>query len=213
MNKIDKLIFIGKNYLAHAQELGDAVPDKPVIFLKPPSVLKSVAAWQTTEKLSLCADKNDIHYETEIVLQLKQGGYRLSSMDAVACLGAVSLGLDMTRRDLQSQLKKQGHPWTTGKVFPDAAVVGPMIAIEDFTDYLTQPFSFTLNGKLRQQATGKEMTFSPLVLISYVSEFFPLCAGDLIFTGTPAGVGAIASGDTARLAWDDKHWYDVTWSD
>lgn len=207
---MDKIVLVGKNYLEHAKELGDAIPDKPVIFLKPPSVLKQVSEWHTTQELGLF--DTDVHYETEIVLQVKKGGYRISASEASSCIGAVSLGLDMTRRNLQTQLKKQGHPWTISKVFPDAAVVGPMISIEQFPDYLTVPFSFTLNDEIRQQAAGELMTFLPIALISYISEFFPLCDGDLIFTGTPAGVGAVTSGDKAKLAWGEHYWYDVTWT-
>ncbi|MFN7096193.1 MAG: fumarylacetoacetate hydrolase family protein [Gammaproteobacteria bacterium] len=207
---MDKIIFIGKNYLDHAQELGDAIPEKPVIFIKPPSVMQQIKAWQTKQTLTL--SDNDIHYETEIVLQVKQGGYRIPAHAAASCIDAVSIGLDMTRRNLQMQLKQQGHPWTIGKVFPDAAVVGPMISITDFADYLLTPFSFTLNNQLRQQAMGEQMTFLPIALISYISEFFPLCDGDLIFTGTPAGVGPVNAGDTGRLAWGDRYWYDVTWN-
>jgi 2-keto-4-pentenoate hydratase/2-oxohepta-3-ene-1,7-dioic acid hydratase in catechol pathway len=207
---MDKMVFVGKNYLEHAQELGDAVPDTPVIFLKPPSILRQVSQWHTTQELSLY--DADVHYETEIVLQLKCGGYRISASQAGACIGAVTIGLDMTRRGLQTQLKKQGHPWTIGKVFPDAAVVGPMIPLTQFSDYLTTPFSFTLNGDVRQQSAGELMTFLPIALISYISEFFPLCEGDLIFTGTPAGVGPVNPGDKARLAWGESYWYDVAWT-
>lgn len=207
---MDKLIFVGKNYLEHAQELGDAVPEKPVIFLKPPSVLREVKQWQTTQSLQLSHD--DIHYETEIVLQVKRGGFRIAAQEAESCIGAVSIGLDMTRRGVQTQLKKQGHPWTIGKVFPDAAIVGPMIPIENFADYLLTPFSFTLNDQTRQHALGEQMTFLPIALISYISEFFPLCEGDLIYTGTPVGVGSISVGDKGRLAWGDSYWYDVAWT-
>ncbi|NNM59919.1 MAG: fumarylacetoacetate hydrolase family protein [Legionellales bacterium] len=208
---MDKLIFIGKNYLDHAQELGDAVPDKPVIFIKPPSVLKCVPVWGTTANLILSPDENDVHYEAEIVLHVKKDAYQIAQKDAGHFIDAVSLGLDMTRRNLQTQLKKQGHPWTIGKVFPDAAIVGPLIPIESFTDYLSTPFSFSLNDKVCQKAQGTAMTFSPAALVSYVSEFFPLCAGDLIFTGTPSGVGQVKQGDRGRLAWGERYWYDLQW--
>lgn len=208
---MDKLIFIGKNYLDHARELGDAIPDKPVIFIKPPSVLKRVNAWGNTQVLALSPDENDVHYEAEIVLRVKQDAYQVSQQQAGDLIDAVTLGLDMTRRNLQAQLKKQGHPWTVGKVFPDAAIVGPLIPVESFVDYLTTPFSFSLNDRICQKALGTQMTFSPIELVSYVSEFFPLCAGDLIFTGTPSGVGQIKRGDRGHLAWDTRYWYDLEW--
>ena len=208
---MDKIVCVGKNYLEHALELGDPVPEQPVLFLKPPSVLKRVHAWEEAVTLSL--PEEDIHYEAEIVLALSKGGYRLSTEDALSCLGGVSLGLDMTLRTRQAKLKQAGHPWTTAKVFPDAALVGPVISLADFPGYLNEPFSFSLNGALKQRALGTEMGYSPIRLISYISHFFPLMPGDLIFTGTPAGVGSVKSGDQARLAWGEKYGYDILFTD
>jgi 2-keto-4-pentenoate hydratase/2-oxohepta-3-ene-1,7-dioic acid hydratase in catechol pathway len=207
---MDKIICVGKNYLDHAQELGDAIPEKPVIFLKPPSILKIAKQWGEILSLTLPQDNGEIHYETEIVLQIQQGGFHLSLSDAKASIAAVTLGLDMTLRTLQTSLKKQGHPWTIAKVFPDAAVIGPWITCNDFPDYLTVPFNFTLNGELKQQACGNSMLVKPEELICYISQYMPLCAGDIIFTGTPAGVGKVQSGDKACLQWQDNM-FTVQW--
>lgn len=206
---MDKIICIGKNYLDHAQELGDAVPERPVIFLKPPSTLIELTDWNSSLKVPLYYP--DIHYETEIILKLKQGGYRLSRAEASTCIDGVSLGFDLTRRSLQTELKKQGHPWTIAKVFPAAAIAAPFIPLSTFNDYLTTPFSFTLNGKLTQQSTGNRMLLSPLELICYISEFFPLNAGDLIYTGTPAGVGALHPGDEGRVNWGNNYYFNIYW--
>lgn len=209
---MDKIVCVGKNYEEHAKELGDAVPEKPVLFLKPPSVLRVVEAWGQTITLRVPENRGELHYECEIVLKLKAGGENIPDSKAAGCVESVSLGLDMTLRTLQAQLKKLGHPWTTSKVFPDAAVVGPQIPIKEFANYLEQPFSFSLNGAIRQQGRGVEMILNPAEIISYVSSCFPLCAGDLIFTGTPAGVGEVKAGDVASIKWQEKE-FSVCWEE
>ncbi len=206
---MDKIICIGKNYLDHAIELGDKIPEKPVIFIKPSSVLR--AAVQNEElELSIPQNCGSLHFETEIVLRLERGGYKLDLKEAEKCIGAVSLGLDMTLRDLQATQKKNGHPWTTSKVFPDSAVVGPWVRISEFPNYLEENFTFMLNEEVRQQDMGKNMRMSPIEMVSYISEFFPLVAGDLIFTGTPAGVANVELGHKGILKYGDIC-YSVLW--
>lgn len=196
---IDKIICIGKNYLEHARELGDATPEKPVVFLKPPSVLKQASHWDTKVILHFPAGIEAVDYETEIVLKIKQGQ-----------IEAVTLGLDMTLRDRQSLLKKNGHPWTTAKVFVDAAIIGPWIPVQDFQDFMHVPFNLTVDSVLKQKAIGAEMTFKPDTLLPFINEFFPICEGDLIFTGTPAGVVSVKIGSQAILSWG-KYQYTVEW--
>jgi acylpyruvate hydrolase len=208
---MDKIICIGKNYLEHAKELGDAVPEKPVIFLKPPSVLR-VATPGESLSLRVPAQAGSLHYETEIVLRLDKGGYKLDVKEAERIIGAVSLGLDMTLRDRQQALKKAGHPWETGKVFADAACVGPWTRVSEFPNYLTEKFSFVLEGQLKQQASGKDMTLSPAECVAYASSFFPLMPGDLVFTGTPAGVGEVLPGQKGTLSWGPVQ-YQVIWKE
>ena len=210
MNQADKIICIGKNYRAHAEEMAEALPQQPLVFLKPFSVLKQQSQWGETLWLEFPQAESDLHYEIEVVLKLKMGGYQLSADEARQALGWVSPGLDMTKRVLQTRLKKAGHPWTPAKVFKDAAIVGPWLSLHEFPDYLKQPFAFYLNGELRQQALPAEMLVSPEELISYLSYLFPLCVGDLIFTGTPAGVGAVTSGSQARLSWAGYEYF-VGW--
>ncbi len=207
---IDKIICIGKNYKEHALELGDSVSEKPVIFLKPPSILKQINQWDEIINATLPINHGDIHYECEIVLQLANDGYQMDLAQAEQTIHAVTLGLDMTLRNLQTTLKKNGHPWTVAKVFPDAAIIGPWIPHHDFINYLDNEFSLIINNQLRQHALGTQMIMKPAELLVYVSEYFPLCKGDIIFTGTPAGVGAISSGDIAKLCWKDKC-FEVKW--
>ena len=204
----DKIICFGKNYADHMLELGDQPVDRPVIFLKPFSVLKTCQKWGET--LTLAFQKEELHYECELVFQLKVGGYQLSTEQAHESLGAYTIGLDMTKRTLQSTLKKTGHPWTIGKVFPESAIIGPWLPIEDLEKILSQPFTFIINTDLRQTAFGKNMLFSPIDLVVMASHYFPLREGDIIFTGTPSGVGKINCHDRGRLT-VGEHFYEVIW--
>ncbi len=210
MDRCEKIVCVGKNYLEHAQELGDKIPDEPVIFLKPPSVLKQAANWNDTLSLSWPNTKSELHYECEVVLKIKKGGYKMSLEEAKAAIGEVSIGLDMTLRTLQGKLKKDGHPWTISKVFIDSATVGPWVSISEFFDYLQTEFSLSINNQIKQKAIPNIMIFKPEELLVYISKFFPLCEGDLIYTGTPAGVGAVHPGDTATITWG-KYRYFVNW--
>ncbi|KAK9916305.1 hypothetical protein WJX75_001059 [Coccomyxa subellipsoidea] len=132
----DKLICLGKNYLEHAKELGDAVPDKPVIFLKPPSSAVVASSQQGPVAVQLPRNRGHVHYEAEMLLRLNDD----------LEVDAVSLGLDLTLRELQSELKKKGHPWEIAKAFPNSAVIGPWIDVASFPDFLTTEFSFKLDG-------------------------------------------------------------------
>lgn len=207
---IDKIICIGKNYPEHARELGDAVPEHPVIFLKPASILIQAKNWNETVTAQFPENSGELHHEIEIVLRVAKDVYQLKSNETENIIDAVTLGLDMTLRTRQAQLKKAGHPWTTAKVFKDAAIIGPWINIADFPNYLTTEFSLSVDNNIRQQGKGDQMSFDPNMLLVYISQFFPLCKGDLIFTGTPAGVNAIEKNAHAKLMWD-RYSYQVKW--
>lgn len=205
---MDKIVCVGKNYLEHAKELGDAVPDKPVLFLKPPSVLCEVTS--PLLEVEIPRGRGAVHPECEIVLKLKKGGRNLSVDEAAQCIDMVTIGFDLTLREVQVDLKKRGHPWTVSKVFHNAAVVGPWISVASFSNYLVTPFYFWVSGELRQKAAGKEMMFSPAECLSYISEQFPLVEGDLVYTGTPAGVNSVVAGQLAKVEWG-KMTYSVQW--
>lgn len=204
----ENIICFGKNYSDHMNELGDKPVDKPVIFLKPNSVLRAIDQWNET--VNLYFPEEEIHYECELVFKLNRGGFELGRDEARDALGWYTIGLDMTKRNVQKKLKEDGHPWTIGKVFPDAAVIGPWMRVESVEACLSQSFQFSLNGQLRQSSFGKNMLFSPIDLVSYVSQYFPLCAGDILFTGTPSGVGKITRGDMGcvKIA---EHAYYLKW--
>lgn len=202
------IICFGKNYDDHVREMQDKPVDHPVIFIKPDSVLKQCDAWDS--QLTLYFPDDEIHYECELVFQLVSGGFQLTKQQAEAALGFYTVGLDMTKRVLQKQCKENGLPWTLSKVFPDSAVIGPWIPVKTLDHCLDQPFSFSLNHEVRQKSMGRNMLYSPVELLCYASRYFPLSAGDIIYTGTPAGVGKIAEKDIAT-AMLDEHVYEVRW--
>ncbi len=209
---MDKIICVGKNYAEHVKELGDITVDKPVIFLKPPSVLRQAKQGETLT-VSMPTHQGSVHHECEIVFQLKAGGFQMTETEAERCIGAVSVGLDMTLRDKQAILKKTGAPWTIAKVFQDSAIIGPWRSLEEFPQFSNAVFSLKVNGELRQEGRATEMTFSPPKCIAYISEHFPLCAGDIIFTGTPKGVNSILPSDTGNLNFGpiqfSVQWYEL----
>lgn len=208
---VDKIICVGKNYLAHALELGDAVPEKPVLFLKPASVLQQAPHWGTQLDLYFPAEDTAVQPECEIVLRVAHDGFEMTYEEAQHAISDVTLGLDMTLRTRQSQLKKLGHPWTTAKVFKDAAVLGPWLPYNQFDKYMEVEFQLLIDGILRQSAKGSDMMMHPTNLLVYISKFFPLKAGDIIYTGTPAGVTSITKNTTAELRWNNNQ-YSVKWN-
>ncbi|WP_051555236.1 fumarylacetoacetate hydrolase family protein [Legionella fairfieldensis] len=207
---VDKIVCVGKNYLEHAMELGDPVPVEPVLFLKPASVFKQVLHWGEELHLDFPSGETDVQPECEIVLRLAHDGFKMTVEEAKEAVSDVTLGLDMTLRMRQSLLKKQGYPWTTAKVFKDAAVSGPWIPYYKFNNYRDIEFQFLINGILHQHAKGADMRMQPEDLLVYISQFFPLKAGDIIYTGTPAGVTSISRDTTAELRWGDNY-YRVKW--
>jgi 2-keto-4-pentenoate hydratase/2-oxohepta-3-ene-1,7-dioic acid hydratase in catechol pathway len=192
----DKIICVGKNYLDHAKELGDAVPEEPLFFFKPSSSLVT----DVSKPVVLPKNQGSIHHECEIVYRVKGNG-------ASALFDAVTLGLDLTLRDLQNELKKKGQPWEAAKAFPRSAIIGKWIALAEFPDHLRVPFELKVNGETRQKSTGDQMRRTPSELLKKAAEIFDVCDGDLFFSGTPAGVGPIKIGDTLKLVWADRLHY------
>lgn len=187
---MDKMICIGKNYLKHAQELGDAVPEEPIYFIKPPSTLMLAAAEPFTVDWP---GQGDLHHEVELALRISQDGgdWRFSHY---------TIGLDMTLRDVQARLKKAGQPWEKAKVFKNSAVLGPWQELSSLGELLEQEFSLSVNGQVRQRACGSEMRWKPAETLKDLQRWFPLCDGDVLFTGTPEGVGPLEEGDLLEVS-------------
>jgi acylpyruvate hydrolase len=186
-----KIICIGRNYSEHAKELKNEIPDKPVVFLKPQTaLLKDNKPFYYPEWTS------DLHYETEIVLKVCKQGKYVDEKFAHKYFEEVTVGIDFTARDLQSQQKAKGLPWEIAKAFDNSAVVGTFVKRSDVESNNSGiEFAMQLNDKTVQQGNTADMMFSFEKIIAYASQFFTLQTGDLIFTGTPAGVGPVKIGD------------------
>lgn len=184
---MDKIICLGKNYAEHAQEMKEALPEKPVLFIKPASSLCEV-----TDKsvVLLPWHRGVIHHECEIVFKL----YKKNII-------GLGLGLDLTLRELQSELKKKGHPWEMAKTFKNSAIVTSMKAQRDFQDWQNEKFSFFINDELKQQACMNDALMKANDIIHYLDPLFTLCDNDLVFTGTPKGVGPLNPGDKVKMQW------------
>lgn len=194
-----KIIAVGRNYIDHAKELNNPVPEKPVIFLKPDTaVLKDNKDFYYPEF------SKDVHYEVELVLRVCNEGKHVSKKFAHKYYDAIGLGIDFTARDLQSELKAKGLPWELAKAFDHSAVVGELIAKEQFNDLQNMNFSLRKNGEMVQEGNSKDMIFDFDSLITFVSQYITLRKGDLIYTGTPAGVGPVQIGDKLEGFLEEK---------
>lgn len=196
---LGNIFCIGRNYAEHVKELKNAKPTEPVVFLKPTSALI-----QSGENITLPEYSHDVHHECELIIYIDKDVNSVSPQRALDYVGGYAIGLDLTARDVQSQLKTKGLPWTKAKGFRSAACVSHFISPKLIDDINAQQFSLKVNGELRQQGNTKDMMFPCAEIISYLSEVYALQAGDIIYTGTPAGVAALKSGDELELIWTDK---------
>ena len=188
-----KIIAIGRNYTAHALELHNAIPTEPVIFLKPDTaVLKDNKAFYLPEF------SNEIHYELEIVLKISKEGKHITEKFAHKYFEEIGLGIDFTARDVQSKLKAKGLPWELAKAFDHSAAISPFIPKITFTDLYDLHFELYQNDERKQAGHSANLIFSYEQIISFVSKHITLKKGDLIFTGTPEGVGKVEQGDHLR---------------
>lgn len=196
---LSNIFCIGRNYAEHVKELKNAKPTEPVVFLKPTSALI-----QSGENITLPEYSHDVHHECELIIYIDKDVNSVSPQRALDYVGGYAIGLDLTARDVQSQLKIKGLPWIKAKGFRSAACVSHFISPKLIDDINAQQFGLKVNGELRQQGNTKDMMFPCAEIISYLSEVYGLQAGDIIYTGTPAGVAALKSGDELELIWTDK---------
>jgi len=194
-----KIICIGRNYANHAREFNNDVPEKPIFFLKPDTsiIIRNRPFFYPDFS-------NDIHYETEIVLKINRLGKNIDRRFAHRYFRELSVGIDFTARDLQRQCKEHGWPWEMAKGFEGSAPLGKFMDKDHFEDIHNLSFGLELNGQVVQSGNTRDLLFSFEELISYVSRFFTLKMGDLIFTGTPAGVGPVHVGDRLSAYIGDK---------
>lgn len=195
MNEIRNIYCVGRNYRLHAAELGNKVPDAPFLFLKPTHALIRASG----QEIVLPGDHGDVHHEVEFVIHISRPYKNGMQVDDV--VDQMALGIDMTLRDVQNEVKKAGKPWLIAKGFPNAAVITDFRPFPG-VDMCTQTdFALTMNGEVVQRGNIRDMVFGLHEIIAFVTDRFGLGTGDVIFTGTPAGVGPLSDGDRLELIW------------
>jgi 2-keto-4-pentenoate hydratase/2-oxohepta-3-ene-1,7-dioic acid hydratase in catechol pathway len=185
-----KIFCVGRNYVAHAKELGNEVPDDPVIFMKPKSALL-----QPHTPFYYPEFTNELHYECELVLRISKNGKYIQEKFASKYYDAVTVGIDFTARDIQNELKSKGLPWEKAKAWDNSAAIGKWIALSNIKNKKDVNFCLYKNKELVQQSNSGLMIHNFDEVVSYISTYFSVNIGDLVFTGTPAGVGELVVGD------------------
>ena len=198
---VRRIYCVGRNYAEHAQEMGFTGREPPFFFLKPADVVLPVADGAVGEMAYPPLTAN-LHHEIELVVAIGTGGRNIDAADAAKHIWGYAVGLDMTRRDLQNDMKKQGRPWCIGKGFDESAPIGPLHPIERTGELSRGAITLAVNGTQRQKGDLAELIWNVAETIETLSNAWTLQPGDLIFTGTPAGVGAVVSGDLMEGAID-----------
>ena len=191
---VHRIYCVGRNYAEHAQEMGFTGREAPFFFLKPADAVLPVADGEVGEMAYPPLTAN-LHHEIELVVAIGVGGRDIAAADALSHIWGYAIGLDMTRRDLQNDMKKQGRPWSIGKAFDESAPIGPLHPIGRTGELTQGAISLSVNGVLRQQGDLRELIWNVAESIETLSRAWTLQPGDLIFTGTPAGVAAVVPGD------------------
>ncbi|MEO0046666.1 MAG: putative protein YcgM [Bacteroidota bacterium] len=194
-----KIICIGRNYANHIAELNNERPDEPVIFMKPDSAVLPDKAPFVIPEFS-----NDIHHEIEVIVKINKMGKYIDTKFAHKYYDEIGLGIDFTARDLQNKLKEKGLPWEKSKAFDGSAIIGDFLPINNFNSVENITFELTNNGKTVQKGNTSHMLWKIDEIISYVSQYFTLKKGDIIFTGTPEGVAKVTPNDILEGYIEDK---------
>lgn len=200
-----KIICIGRNYADHVKEMNSAIPSKPMFFMKP-----DIAILRPGYHFYYPSFSKDIHFECEIVVKICKVGKNISEKFAHTYYESIGLGIDFTARDLQKECKEKGHPWEIAKSFEGSAPLSGEFIPKEKLDLNNIEFRLEQNGKIVQHGFSKDMIFNIDTLICYVSQFMTLKKGDLIFTGTPSGVGPIAIGDHLKGFIGEREMFDVS---
>jgi len=196
---IGKIVCVGRNYAAHAAELNNPVPEKPLLFMKPASAVVAME-----RPLDLSEQEGQVHYETEIALLIGKRLRAASASSAWEAVSGVGLALDLTLRDLQSELKKQGHPWERAKAFDGACPLSRFVPLAAIADREHIEFSLTIDGEVRQKGDSRKMITTIPELLAEISRTFTLEPGDIVLTGTPEGVGQLKAGQSLDLQLADQ---------
>ncbi len=185
-----KIFAIGQNYSEHNKELNNTNPSVPVVFMKP-----DTAVLKNNKPFYIPEFSQELHYETELIIKFNRLGKNIDSKFSNRYYSEIGLGVDFTARDLQRKLKTEGKPWEVSKAFDNSAVISNFLPINEFGDVQKIQFRLDINGKTVQKGNSSDMIFKISELIAYVSRFFTIKIGDILFTGTPVGVGKIVIGD------------------
>ncbi len=194
-----KIICIGRNYAEHAKELGNDIPEEPVIFMKPKSALLQVHTPFYYPEFT-----NELHYECELVLRVCKNGKYIQERHASNYYNGITVGIDFTARDIQDEAKKKGLPWEKAKAFDNSAAVGKFVDLTPDINKKNINFSLLKNGEQVQKGNSSQMIFNFDAIVANISNYFSLNIGDIIFTGTPAGVGECVVGDELEALLEDK---------
>lgn len=197
-----KIFCVGRNYVAHAKELGNEVPDEPVIFMKPKSALL-----QPHTPFYYPEFTNELHYECELVLRISKNGKYVQEKFANKYYDAITTGIDFTARDIQNELKAKGLPWEKAKAWDNSAVIGKWAPFTNFKAQKEINFRMYKNKELVQEGNSTNMIHSFDYIVSYISNYFSINIGDLIFTGTPAGVGEVVVGDELEAFLEEENMF------
>lgn len=190
-----KIVCVGRSYADHAKELGNAIPDRPVLFIKPPSALMALQ-----EGISWNPAWGNCHYECELSLRIDRTlKAETDPAKALEAVGAVTLGLDLTLRDLQDDLKKKGQPWERAKAYDGSCLLGDWVELSEVKDWKDVHYTLHVNNELRQKGDTSLLIFDIATLLADISQVFTLEEGDVVMTGTPAGVAALQSGDQLTM--------------
>ena len=199
-----KIICVGRNYVEHIKELNNEAPEDPVLFLKP-----DTAILLKKQPFFIPEFSNEVHHEVEILVKIKRIGKHIDRKFAHKYYDEIGLGIDFTARDLQSKLKEKGLPWEKAKAFDGAAVVGSFLSKSDFKDIDNINFRLEKNGKVQQTGNTSLMLWKIDTLIEYISKYFTLKIGDIIFTGTPSGVAKVNSNDILKGFIEEKELFSI----
>jgi len=198
-----KIFAIGQNYVEHNKELNSPNPTEPIVFMKPDTALL-----KNNKPFFIPDFSQELHYETELIVKFNRIGKNIDAKFSQRYFAEIGLGVDFTARDLQRKLKAEGKPWEVCKAFDNSAVIGNFIPVSELGDIQKIQFRLDLNGKTVQNGNSEDMIFPINELIAYVSRFFTIKIGDILFTGTPVGVGKVAIGDRLEGYIFDKKMFD-----
>lgn len=191
---VGKVVCVGRNYAAHAKELNNPIPTEPMLFIKPASSVVPISS-----PFALPQNLGVTHFETEMSILIGKRLQKASEEEALTAIHGVGLALDLTLRELQDKLKEKGHPWEKAKSFDGACPLSDFVSPEKIPDLQDVQLTLTVNGEIRQNGNSADMLTPVLQLLSYISQYFTLQPGDVVLTGTPAGVGPVSAGDQLKV--------------